>query len=486
MSYNFVANFPYSSPRQIQSETLEILQANWANYDVFVIGAPTAFGKTAVARTLMNTLRSVSVITPTNLLVNQFIQEFPDTPTLHRADSYYCAEWKRPCIVTKARMKSYCRGCTCSKDVATAIFQRGPGVYNYHTYLARKLFRDTLVVDEAHNLLPVIKDRLAERLWQHDLKYPTTMYTPEQTLRWIAGLHEKKQKTKKIMALKEAVSYEVPEYIMQRTTDWFNGKGTTRGEPEERDCIKLLPVDISEAVPMFWPREVKKLVLLSATIGRKDVEALGLSRRRVLYINCKSPIPAANRPIIIEPIVSVNRQYIQDGNMTHLAEYIQNVAQYHEGEKGMIHVTYQLARLLQPYLTNPRFLFHDKENKGSVYRQFRAASPGSGKVLIGCGLYEGIDLPEDAGRWQIIAKVPWTSLANPAVKHLADLDPDWFMWETWKVLVQASGRICRTPTDQGTTYIPDRTFLRLWKESGHMAPEWWADALTSFSRDNLE
>lgn len=474
----WLSHFPYPEPREIQRQTLSLLADNWDKFDVFVIQAPTAFGKTAIARTLMNTLYSVSTITPTNMLVNQFLDEFPDTPTLHRLDSYHCEEWDRPCSVTRGKLMKFCKGCTCSGDLSTAKYKKGPGIYNYHTYLAHKLYRSVLVVDEAHNLLHTIRDRLALGIWQHDYRYPHNMWRPDQISEWIDSLPPNKQKHKKIELLRDAVTSDRPEYIVHRTKDWFAGKGTIRGEPEERDIIRLLPVDLTTAVPMFWPRDVEKIVLLSATLNRKDVEQLGLGggRRRVCYIECKSPIPHRSRPIIIDPVVSVNRNNMNEAAVQ-LAEYIEERAQDHMGEKGVIHATYQMAGILAGHLTGPRYMFHTRDTKADVYREFRESRPSDGRILVACGMYEGIDLPQDLGRWQVISKIPWQSLGSPAVRYQADRDPEWFNWETWKTLIQACGRICRTPEDYGITYIPDGSIRRLWRESVNLTPEWWRDAV---------
>lgn len=481
---NLLQHFPYSEPREIQAEALRTLDENWDKYDVFVVSAPTAFGKTALARTLMNAFRSVSCITPTNLLVEQFREEFPDTPTLSRLDTYHCDKWKRPCSVTRGKCREFCSKrrdgvqCPASGDLSTAKYRKGPGIYNYHTYLAHKLYRDVLVVDEAHNLLPTIRERLSLRIWQHDYNYPHNMFTPEQMSRWIGSLPPNKQKHQKIALLREAVTYDVPRYIVQRTEEEFSGKGTVRGEPEMRDCLKLLPVDIGDAPPMFWPKECKKIVLLSATIGPKDIEGLGLGGRgrRVLYVDCTSPIAPGNRPIVSQSLVSVNRN-----NLEHAADLIANrieeLANDHHGEKGVVHATYQMANLLRSRLGGERYLFHERSDKRDVYQKFRGSPAADGTVLIACGMYEGIDLPEDLGRWQVISKIPWQSLGNPAIAHLARLDPEWYGWETVKTLIQACGRICRTPTDYGITYILDSSIQRIFDEYGYMLPDWWRDAL---------
>lgn len=473
----FTDKFPYPVPRQHQVDLLRTLEENFEAYDVFVVVAPTATGKTAISKSLLDSLYDASGIMPTNLLVQQYVTEFPDTNTLSRMDSYYCEEWQRPCTATRSKLLKFCKGCACGKAIATAKYKRGPGVYNYHVYMAHKIYRDVLVVDEAHNLLPVIQDRMAIRIWKHDMRYPGSMRTPEQVLSWIDSLSDARRKGKKIKLLREAVKYQVPEYIMEMTKEWFNGKGTLRGEPEERDLIKLLPVDISQAPPMFWPAgEVKKIILMSSTIGPKDVERLGLSRKRVLYIECKSPIPAENRPIIFQPVVTLSRATMETA-MPVLARYIEDVAQYHSTEKGVVHATYQLAEMLRSHLTGPRYMFHNKYNKTEVYQAFRDTPTEKAPILVACGLYEGIDLPEEAGRWQIISKVPWPSLANPAIKHLAQLDPEHYSWEVLKIVIQACGRVCRTPEDYGVTYLPDGSFTRLLDSAKHLMPQFFLDAL---------
>lgn len=470
-------SFPYPQPRENQTQAIQILSDNWDKYDVFIIRAPTAFGKSAFAKTLMNSLYNVSLITPTNLLVEQFREEFPETCSLSRLDSYNCEEWRRPCPVTRGKLLKFCKGCSASKDLSTAKYRKGPGVYNYHTYVAHKIYRDVLVVDEAHNLIPFLRDRMAITIWQHDYKYPHNMYRPDQIEQWISTLSTNKQNNKKIQILRNSISDMRPEYVLQRTTQEFNGRGTVRGEPEMRDCIRLLPVDISQAPPIFWPKEVSKVVLMSATIGEKDIEQLGLGgRRRVCYIDCKSPIHPDSRPIIFDPVVSVNRNNMEQAAVE-LSKYIQQIAADRLEEKGVIHATYQMAALLRRHLTDSRYIYHDRDSKRDMYRLFRESPPATGKVLIASGMYEGIDLPEDLGRWQVISKIPWMSLGNPAIAHMASLDPDYYLWECMKTTIQACGRICRTPEDYGESFILDRSFWRLLRDGEKFLPEYFSEAI---------
>jgi Rad3-related DNA helicase len=96
-------------------------------------------------------------------------------------------------------------------------------------------------------------------------------------------------------------------------------------------------------------------------------------------------------------------------------------------------------------------------------------------------MYEGIDLPYDAARWQALTKVPYPSLAEPAIKYLADKDPEWYQWETAKLVLQASGRVVRASDDWGITYILDSSFEQLYEKAEHLFPQWWQDSLAMMS-----
>ncbi len=472
-SQSILQHFPYQEARAVQQELLLKIEENWGNTEVFVIVGPTATGKSSVAKTIQNWKYGVSVITPTNQLVDQYLEEFPDTRTLARLDSYWCDEWQRPCSRTRAMMRGFCKGCTCSGDLSQARFRRGPGIYNYHTYMAHRLYRPVLVVDEAHGLGHTIQDREALRIWWHEYRYPIGA-SSEALLQWLRKQPQRIQNHKKMAALRDALDTENPVMVIQHGHDSFNGVGTRRGDPEERPCIRLLPVDISSSPPIFWPKEVERIVLMSATISPTDIRELGLDKKRVLYLEAASPIPPENRPVVFHPVAHLSRGNMEDG-VRKVGLEIERMAQHHWSEKGVIHATYGMADMLRKTLTGPRFMFHTRENKREVYQQFRDRHDAP--VLVACGMYEGIDLPDDLGRWQVVAKVPWKSLGDAAIRHKAERDPDWYMWQAMRDLIQACGRIVRHPDDTGITYICDGSFQRMLVEGAHLIPGWFRDSL---------
>jgi len=120
--------------------------------------------------------------------------------------------------------------------------------------------------------------------------------------------------------------------------------------------------------------------------------------------------------------------------------------------------------------------FHDKKNKQS---QFRAWLNSEGGILVASGMTEGLDLAGDKARWQAVGKVPWPSLADPVIREWSERDPDAYVWETLRTLIQASGRVCRTPDDFGATHIFDKDIDKLLEraQDAKLLPTWWEEAL---------
>jgi Rad3-related DNA helicase len=346
-------------------------------------------------------------------------------------------------------------------------------VFNSYIYLANKLHKAALIYDEAHTAINLLQDRAKDRLWAHDYHYPRELSTYADLIGWLrmretkTGLDEKQQ-----MLLDELTSGK-PRYVVEAGEDLYYG--------EMKRCLKLLPVDVRDQPPILWPpSKTKKIFLLSATIGKPDVVQLGLDKKRVKYYSAPSPVSPERRPITFMPVGSLGVAS-KARTLPLMAKAIEQLAARFPTEKGMLHCTYEIARELHSMMgegpLRDRLLFHTKENRTETVGAFKAFAPASGKILVGCGLEEGLDLIGDLARFQIIVKVPWPSLEEPAIRYMAGQDPEWYNWQTVKKVLQASGRIVRSTTDQGETFILDSSFQRLYDEARDMMPQWWLDAL---------
>ena len=473
MKSTIMEDFPKQhEPRLEQEKALREFEIKYPHYDVFVINAPTATGKTDMDVTIARHIHKKynhksTIITPTKVLVKQLIDEFPRMATLKSKADYNCksatteigpkgGETVKPCgacAVCKQRLKD-------NRRIRVMPYS----VVNYWIYYSYKLYNNTLIADESHNILELLKDIGAKKFWQSQEGFPEDVETYGDVLGWAEAEMEYRP-TKKLKTLISELKTHQPSTTLQVTYE------KRYGTPEH--CMKLLPLDARHMPPTMWPHnKVKKIVLLSATIGPQDIYDLGLDGRRVCYINCDSPIPPKNRPVLYTPIGDMSRAH-QKESIPLIAKEISRLEGVEDG-KGLIHCTYAVARELRTLLKGRRYLFHTKQNKDRQYETFLKSDNG---IFIASGMHEGIDLVGSSGRWQVITQVPYPSLADPAVSTRLETDPDWYAWSSIKALLQASGRICRTPTDYGKTIILDNQFKRLYTKNKDMFPQWYKDAV---------
>jgi Rad3-related DNA helicase len=468
------------TPRPNQTIMLEALAANYDKADVFVIDAPVGAGKalTAVTASLYawkaHGTKAV-IATPNNILLRQYDKDFPGTiMTVGRQASYSCVKYEREprplnCKRSKELQGSFCKGCPYTTALRKA--QAWPvSLHNYHSYMAYKAYRPFVVFDEAHNLASMIASGAAKKLWHHDYHYP----------HWVKDYKTLYQWASRVVATHTAQSLPPPLKLVElmeelesnRVTRIYS-KGTALWRGQEAEAILSSPVDISEEPPIMWPKKVSKLLLMSATFNSRDIKELGLSDRRVCYIPSPSPIPKENRPCYIVPVANMS-YWNQEKSLPIVAAWIEEHLR-NNPTKGFIHAPYALARKLRNVLgQHPRLLFHDTLDKASVFKEYLATE---GTVMVGSGMYEGVSLDGDLARWQIIVKVPWPSLAEPALEYLANNDSEYYANRTIKDIVQCYGRVCRGPEDTGDTYIVDSTFIRLERDYGHLFPSWFKEAI---------
>lgn len=474
-------------PRDIQIQVLTKLEEMWSTHDVFVISMPTGTGKSYTAMTIARwasqqafgkkktgrDIKGAMILVPNNMLVDQYKRDFPAVATLKRKDSYSCHNLTRKgavdsnCAEHSKYLGYFCTNCPYKAALIKAQ-TFAYGVYNHHTIMAYKLHRPVMIADEAHTLIARVQEANAHTLWDHEYHVPDKVRTYGDLDVWVSKELLTRPGDSKLNIIKGLLqSAGKPTYVVQRTEDLY--RGALRG------CLKLLPVDTSQMQNPILRSSTSKIVLLSATIGKSDVEQLGLANKRVAWIDVSSPIEAENRPVYFQPVTNVSQSTL-NSDVPLLAARILDVADFHQGQKGLIHAPYKLAALLQPLLVhNRRFIFHDNVNKKQMFQLFKDKPPEEGPILVASGMYEGIDLPYEQGRWQVVAKVPWPSLVEPAIRYRVEECPEWYSWEAGKIVMQASGRVCRGADDYGITYIIDGTMRRL-IESGTF-PQWFKEAL---------
>lgn len=487
MSSNILDFFPSGkTPREGQAQCLKWVAENYDTHDIFLITIPVAGGKSPVAKTIGDWAASrgerAAILTPTRLLQAQYGADFPKVPNLRGKDFYSCVEGiGKTCADNK---RACCIECP-RKGAATEAKASDVAFYNYHTYAANCVWgfsdpetrpRDLLILDEAHNCADIIAGWRTMTLWQHIERWPNSIKTIGDLAIWLEEKvrsmpdddedDEGQNKKLKFKRFLQDIRDARQDFHFEIAREPF------RGSPHY--CIKVRPLTLRNLRSGLWTSTTKKLVMLSATMSVDDLYDLGLSRFRIAQFSCPSPIPPSSRPFIAAP--TFTGKYTERKTETpKMAAAIKALLARHPAEKGLVHVTYGMAEALRPLLSDAgRLLWHDKYNKSEVYQQFRASEEPV--VLMASGMDEGIDLVDDAGRWQAILTIPFPMIGDSWVKAKMERDPGWFNRETVRTILQQTGRICRTPSDRGVTYMLDNRFNRFYAQTVGLWTDWFKEA----------
>ena len=498
--------------RDVQKFILQDIERAWDDYDVFVVSAAVASGKSLIAKTLSNWLTAkehrTAIVTPQVVLQDQYEAEFKDLPVVKGASRYQCRRaHMENCEQTKELLGAYCGGCVCvtarERGKAEAV-----GVFNFYTYLLVEHNKDIAIFDEAHNLADNIAEFYTLNLWHHLYDNVDKIQTTADLLEYLdtqADLmkgeirHREADRGAMLEAKRKGWPMDNDQFeannkelygMAKRRDKYLNICAGLRAAQDnfflehvvepyrgvDHRLFRVRPINLKYVPHALWPeKKVRKVVLMSATISKKDIESLGLSTRKVRYIDAPSPIPAENRPVIVKMGVGSMAYKYQDQTLPKVIQTIRELAEKHKSEKGVIHCTYGAAAALRKGLTGPRYMWHNREDKLDTYQEFRDTKEP--RILIASGMSEGIDLVEDAGRWQVITKVMYPSLGDSLVKKRLQDDRDWYQWMTARTTMQQIGRICRTPTDYGVTYIVDSSFYGFYKQTQNLWPQYVKDAV---------
>ena len=223
-------------------------------------------------------------------------------------------------------------------------------------------------------------------------------------------------------------------------------------------------------------------IYMSAYPGPKNLfcHTLGLDPKLVAWKNLSSTFPINNRPVHLIMLGSMGRQG-QAETLPKLLSTTLKILNKHGDKKGLIHChSYQLGRAINDYLMTTehagRVLFPAiAKDRNELFMRHRLTNEPT--VLLSPSMTEGFSLDDDLARFQIIAKMPFPYLGDKQVAAKKDLDQDWYTLQTVMTIIQACGRIVRSDTDYGDTYILDRDFYRLYNDDNlQFFPKWFEDA----------
>jgi Rad3-related DNA helicase len=232
-------------------------------------------------------------------------------------------------------------------------------------------------------------------------------------------------------------------------------------------------------------------LFMSATIsGPFMTKTLNLDPTKTKFIKLPPSFPKENKEVVFFDPLSLSYTSLQNPEvLKSLRKNVAKVVKKHieEGERGIILApSFKLqdeivAELrVQPWV-NKYKLF--EQRKGEKLEQTLLAFKqyaGGPAVLISPAMFEGIDLPGDLSRFQILVKAPFPSLGDKRMKFILDHHPDLYNTLTVMKMVQGFGRSVRSTTDFATSYCLDQHGSRLWGGAHNLWKEEFHTRYTKF------
>lgn len=406
----------------------------------------------------------------------------------------------------------------CTYQVAKAAFISAPlSVTNYAYFFTERAYvgklrpRRVLCCDECHNLARLI-------IRQVDVTVSTTTlvkFTGQKAAEKLAPQFEKLKTLAKFLEwlpsnYLPAVYEHVEDTQAVASGDHGDEKMARLAHQVEQHFLKCKAAlerirhDASDWI--FWQEEVRDgldltarpleaapffkemvgsggtlRIYLSAYPGprRPFCQELGLDPGTVAWISLGSSFPVENRPVFLTTVGSLARAR-QKETLPAALRMLKRILDKHANERGIIHShSYLLAEATAKSLEGTphaaRLLFPKKADDREAALTDHKKRPDS--ILISPSIAEGFDFKDDLARFQVIIKCPYPSLGDKQVAAKLARDQSWYEAETLKTILQACGRICRSETDHGSTYVLDEDAARLLRQHWDELPRWFTRAI---------
>jgi len=99
---------------------------------------------------------------------------------------------------------------------------------------------------------------------------------------------------------------------------------------------------------------------------------------------------------------------------------------------------------------------------------------------------EALDLDGDRCRWQVVCKAPYRNTNDSRVAcRLEDGQWAWYHRTALRTVIQACGRVVRSPDDYGATYLADDSLLDLFERAAADTPDWFRDQVDAMTTPSL-
>ena len=525
-----IENFPFENPREGQLDIIaDIEEAISKGYKYIILEAGTGTGKSAVATTLARMYESAYILTMTKQLQKQYADEF-DFPLVKGRGNFDCLKDglevtcdMGACKTAPKNSKFFCpygisKNPTLTGELAfkdsfgSDVFFQTTDHCNYWQQKANSINspitlmnydyailelnyvkhfgkRTLLILDEAHNIEDKLMKTMEINLYNRQLEKDIKKVISPQTLKSA----EKGEWIMEIDAIQGHYSDIEIKDLPTNKADRINStiaklkslKTNLEKEPgnwvidADENGVSFKPLRVNHYAEDYLFKHGDVVIFLSATILSHKMFSkwLGLDPREVYHIQVDSPFSVEKRPIELNLAGKMSKSRVKQSAPKSI-EILQKILKRHEGEKGLIHThSYKCQQYIVNHLYSNRLISHGNNNRERVLKFFEEDE--NPLVLVSPSMSEGVDLPYDKCRFQVIYKIPFPYLGDKQVHMRMKKDQRWYAYKTAMTLMQACGRGMRAEDDSCVTYILDSDIQMILKSPLYksLIPEFFKEAI---------
>ena len=231
-------------------------------------------------------------------------------------------------------------------------------------------------------------------------------------------------------------------------------------------------------------------LLMSATISDVFANRTMTLPGTTKFIKLPPQFPPEHKKVVFFKTQTLNYNTMKDpATIKKLCASVFQIVDHHtkKGERGIILapsfvIVKSVAETLRLMRGNYKVFEQERGQKLAVLlEEFKAYNGGPAVLLTPSG-FEGIDLPGDLSRFQIMCKAPFGSLGDKRIAHILNVYPDIYSLTTLMKVTQGAGRSVRSMDDYATTYCLDASIQRLWAAKNNA----WADEFLTTYTSQLE
>jgi len=474
----------------------------------------------------------IDIITNSKILQDQYNNTYSSINDLKGKENYYCSDYACSCAqgVEFNRLNKTPQCKSCPYNAARDGFISGKvSLTNFYLYTLYALYMpkvlelrgaNVLIIDECHEYDDVMSNFISIRMTDNVIKkmkfvnesdiikklksvktisnyieflnyLDEEIDTTTSQLELMIGSGNKKSVRRNNKLAKILGSDNSDTKIMQIITDlkqykskievflkeyeidpnnWILEK--TYNEKSKQYELSMEPIWAFDYLDKYVFSKYDMVFLMSGTILDKNLfcQLNGLDIDKSVYYSIESPFPLENRPIYYMPLGKMSYKN-KEMTFKNYVPYIEKILKKYPDKKGIIHTnSFELATWISRDVSNPRLVFHDSSNKDEILQEHYDSDKPS--VIVSPSMDTGVSFDNDKARFQIIAKVPYPSLASQKNKLRQKMNPDWYSWRTVSGIIQMSGRVIRNGNDHADTIIIDESFGDILRYSGHFFPNW--------------